>query len=221
MTPPLPDIVETRRLPSPVVTPQSLAWHEGQLWIGSRDEHRVCAVDAQSWKVVEEIAAPGIPWASVGAEGALYFTSGEGPTDDRYLRRYLPGKGFDEAYRVPCPELTGSYLSSEGGDFYLSQWYKHRILRLDASGQVRREIGVGAEISGHVFVDGLLYVLRGTEQNGENWHVARLDPREETPRVDALARVPFACRSLAFDGQQFWTNHRATNETVAFSLPMR
>ena len=38
-------------------------------------------------------------------------------------------------------------------------------------------------------------------------------------RVQDVARVPFACRSLAFDGRAFWTNHRAQNETVAFSLP--
>ena len=219
MTSPLATIVEIRRLPSPVVTPQSLAWHEGVLWIGSRDERRVCAVDAQTWAVVDETAAPGIPWASVWTGDAFYYTSGEGSDDDRYLRRYLPGDGFDESYRVPVPEFTGSYLSFDGGSLYLSQWYKHRILQLDAAGQAVREIGIGAEICGHVFVDGLLYVLRGTEQNGEDWHLARLNLREENPRVEALARVPFACRSLTFDGQRFWTNHRAANETVAFALP--
>ena len=220
MISPLADIVEVRRRPSPVVTPQSLTWREDKLWIGSRDERRVCAVDAQTWEMVEERVAPGIPWASVRAEDALYFTSGEGREDDRYLRRYQPGQGFDENYRVALPEFTGSYLSFDGQSLYLSQWYKHRVLQLDDSGRVVREIGIGAEICGHVFVDGLLYVLRGTEQNGEDWHLARLDLREETSRVEELARVPFACRSLTFDGQLFWTNHRAEDETVAFSLPV-
>ena len=101
----------------------------------------------------------------------------------------------------------------------MSQWYKHRILKLDAKGNILRAINVGAEISGHTFVDGMIYVLRGTEQNGESWTIARLDLRQETPEVKELATVPFACRSLTFDGEHFWSNHRAANEIVSFALP--
>ncbi len=221
MTSNLPAIVELSRQPSPTVTPQALAWHEGVLWLGSRDARRFYGVDAETWTVMEEAVTPGIPWAAVSAMEAIYLTTGEGPEDDRYLRRYIPGRGFDESYRIALPEFTGSYLSFDGQSLYLSQWYKHRILQLDAGGEVLREIKVGAEICGHVFVDGHLYVLRGTEQDGENWHLARLDVREATPHVEDLARVPFTCRSLTFDGSRFWTNHRAANETVSFSLPVR
>lgn len=212
-------IVEVRRLPSPAPTPQSLAWREGILWIGSRDARRLYGVEARAWTVVEEAAAPGIPWAAVATPDALCFTSGEGADDDRYLRRYKPGRGFDESYRVALPEFTGSYLSFDGQHLYVSQWYKRRLLQLDPAGNILRIIEVGAEISGHVFVGACLYVLRGTEQDGESWTLARLDPREETPLIVDLARVPFACRSLTFDGSHFWTNHRAENETVSFSLP--
>ena len=118
-----------------------------------------------------------------------------------------------------CPEFTGSYLSFNGEHLFLSQWYKQRILKLDASGNILRVIDVGAEICGHVFVDGLIYVLRGKEQPHEDWHIARLDPRQETPEVKDIAVVPFACRSLTFDGANLWTNHRAANETVSFALP--
>ena len=219
MTSNLPAIVELSRQPSPTVTPQALAWHEGVLWIGSRDDRRFCGVNAGTWTVVEDAATPGIPWAAVSAMGAIYLTTGEGPEDDRYLRHYQPGRGFDESYRIALPEFTGSYLSFDGQSLYVSQWYKHRILQLDPAGQVLREIGVGAEICGHVFVDGQLYVLRGTERDGESWHLARLVHLTDTPRVEELARVPFACRSLTFGGDRFWTNHRAANETVLFSLP--
>ncbi len=215
-----PAITEIRRLSSPGPTPQSLAWHRGTLWISSRDGHRFYGVNPQTWEVTEEAATPGISWAACSADHALYFTSGEGPEDDRYLRRYEPGRGVDESYRVPLPELTGSYVSFDGGKLYVSQWYKHRLLELDpASGNVLRAVAVGAEICGHAFANGALYVLRGTERDGESWHVARLDPREETPQIQDLARVPFACRSLAFDGERFWTNHRAANQTVSFELP--
>ena len=199
----LPAIIELRRLPAPARTPQALAWGEGVLWISSRDEPRVYGVDAERWTVVEEAATPGVLWGSVATPGAVHFTSGEGAADDRYLRRYRVGSGFDEAYRVALPEWTGSYLSHDGQNLFVSQWYKHRVLQLDAEGgNVVRTIPVGAEICGHAFVEGWqLYVLRGTEQDGESWHLARLDPREAEPAVEELAQVPFACRSLAHDGR--------------------
>ena len=218
----LPDIIELRRMPSPAPTPQALAWREEVLWISSRDARRLHGIDPQTREVIEEAATPGICWGGVSAGGALYFVSGEGPEDDRYLRRYEPGRGFDNAYRVALPELTGSYLSFDGQGLYVSQWYKHRVLQLDPeSGIILRTLEVGAEICGHAFVDGLLYVLCGTEQNGESWHVGCLDLRETTPQVEPLAQVPFACRSLAHDGENFWTNHRAENQTVSFALPKR
>jgi hypothetical protein len=187
--------------------------------MGSRDVRRIYGIDVKTWAVFEQTEAPGIPWAAVSTGDDLWFNIGEGPDDDRYLRRYLPGKGFSETERIACPEFTGSYLSYDGEDLYLSQWYKHRILKLDASGNILRVIDVGAEICGHVFVDGLSYVLRGTEQGNEDWRIARFDPREETPKVRDVAHVPFQCRSLTFDGQHFWTNHRAANETVSFAMP--
>jgi hypothetical protein len=215
----LPSIIEQRRLLSPAPTPQALAWHSDSLWMGSRDLRRIYGIDAKTWAVFEETEAPGIPWAAVSTGEELWFTIGEGPEDDRYLRRYLSGKGFSEAERIACPEFTGSYISYDGNHLHLSQWYKHRILKLDSRGEILGEIAIGAEICGHVFVDGLIYVLRGTEQGEGDWRIARLDPAEETPPIEDLARVPFQCRSLAFDGESFWTNHRDANEIVSFAMP--
>jgi len=84
---------------------------------------------------------------------------------------------------------------------------------------VIREIPIGAEISGHAFVNGLIYVLRGTEQNSGDWRLARLDPREAVSQLEELARVPFQCRSLAYDGERFWTNHRDADRIVSFDPP--
>lgn len=215
----LPVIIERRRLSSPSPTPQALAWHEGMLWMGSRDLRRIYAIEVKTWTLAQEMEAPGIPWAAVSAGDDLWFTIGEGPEDDRYLRRYLPGSGFAGTDRIPCPEFTGSYVSSDGKHLYLSQWYKHRILKLDSMGNILRIIAVGAEICGHVFVDGVIYVLRGTEQGNEDWRIARLDPRQEAPEIQDLAGVPFPCRSLAFDGENFWTNHRAANQIISFGMP--
>jgi hypothetical protein len=219
MTRELPSIAERRRLLSPATTPQALAWHGGALWMGSRDLRRIYKMDRKAWTVLEETEAPGIPWAAASTGDDLWFTIGEGPEDDRYLRRYVIGTGFSGTDRIACPDLTGSYLSYDGDRLHLSQWYKHRILKLDASGNILREIAIHAEICGHVFVDGLIYVLRGTEQGGGDWRIARLDPREETPQIEELARVPFQCRSLAFDGESFWTNHREADRIISFAMP--
>jgi hypothetical protein len=216
----LPTIIERGRFPSPAPAPQALAWDGNKLWMGSRDLRRIYVIDPKKWEVLAEKEPPGIPWAAVATNGTLRFTIGEGPNDDRYIRRFVPDVGFSEADKIACPEFTGSYLSYDGENLYLSQWYKHRVLKLDANGNIVRAIDVDAEVSGHVFVDRMVYVLRGTEQNGERWTIARLNPREEKPEVKDIATVPFACRSLTFDDANFWSNHRAANEIVSFALPL-
>jgi hypothetical protein len=217
----LPMIYEQRRFPSPAVTPQALAWETKRalLWMGSRDLRRIYAIDPADWKVIQETETPGIPWAAVATNGTIRFTIGEGTNDDRYICSFSPNTGFSDTERIACPEFTGSYLSYDGENIYLSQWYKHRILKLDTKGNILRAIDVGAEICGHTFVDGIIYVLCGAEKPQEDWRIARLDPSEEGPTIKDLAVVPFASRSLTFDGEQFWSNHRAANEIIAFSLP--
>jgi hypothetical protein len=200
------------------MSPQALAWHNDALWMGSRDLRRIYGIEPGTWKVFKEAEAPGIPWAATSTGEALCFTVGEGADDDRYLRLYYPESGFSENARVACPDFTGSYLSFDGRHVYLSQWYKQRILKLDETGNILRAFEIGAEICGHTFFGGAIYVLRGTEQGDEDWRIARLDPHVRSLQVEDLARVPFQCRSLAFDGSHFWTNHRVANETVCFEF---
>lgn len=210
-------ITELARRPAPAVTPQALAWDGEHLWMSSRDLGTFYKIDRGTLQVLAEIDPPGVVWAAVWTNDGWRLTIGKGLNDDRYVYRYTTGDGFVKLFA--CPEFAGSYLSFDGTDLYLSQWYKGQIHRVDDSGKISRTIDVSAEICGHTFVDTLLYVLRGTEQNGESWTIARLDPRDETPGVSDLAAVPFACRSLAFDGETFWTNHRAAGEVVSFGLP--
>ena len=215
-------IIEKRRLAAPCVTPQGLAWDGKQLWLSSRDLGTLYRIDIDEWKIVEEFDPPGVVWAAVLTNDGWRFTIGKGLNDDRYVYRYTAADGFTKLFA--CPEFTGSYLSFDREHLYLSQWYKGQIHRVDDAGNISRTIDVGAEICGHTFVDGTLYVLRGRENKdipntAEEWRIARLDPAQETPEVTDLATVSFASRSLAFDGENFWSNHRAANETVAFALP--
>ena len=212
-------IIEKRRLASTAMTPQALAWdgRNKNLWMGSRDLRRIYAIDPQNGTVLKQEEAPGIPWAAVALDGELRFTIGEGPDDDRYIYRYTAENGFSKMFA--CPDFTGSYLSFDGKNLHMSQWYKKRVLQFDDKGNVLREIDVRAEISGHVFANGSLYVLRGQEQPNEDWRIARVDLQEETPSIQDIAVVPFACRSLTFDGELFWSNYRAKDTIISFTLP--
>ena len=214
-----PQVIEKCRFVSPARTPQALAWdrRNKKLWMGSRDLRRVYLMDPENGLVLKEQEAPGIPWAAVALNGELRFTIGEGADDDRYIYRYTPEGGFSKMFA--CPEFTGSYLSFDGKDLYMSQWYNKRVLKFDDKGNVLREIDVGAEICGHTFANGSLYVLRGQEQPNEDWQIARVNFQEQKPIVEDIAVVPFASRSLTFDGELFWSNYRAKNTIIAFALP--
>jgi hypothetical protein len=216
-------VTKTQCHSSPTITPQALAWADDHLWMSSRDLGTLYKIDVGRWEIVEEIDPPGIVWAGVSSGNSkMYFTIGKGLNDDRYIYRYAPDEGFTKMFA--CPDFTGSFLSFDGNRLYMSQWYQERILKFDDRGNILRKIDVGAEICGHTFADGMMYVLRGRENKGqpdksEEWRIARLDLKEETPYVEDIAAVPFAARSLTFDGEQFWSNHRAANETISFSLP--
>ena len=216
------EVNDLRQHPSPTVTPQALAWNGKELWMSSRDLGMLYRIDVDQWKIADELDPPGVVWAAVATNDGWRFTIGKGLNDDRYVYRYTADAGFRKLFA--CPDFTGSYLSFDGEHLYLSQWYTGDIHQIDDRGKISRTMNVGAEICGHTFADGKLYVLRGQENKdvagkAEEWRIARLDPAEPTPQVEDLATIPFASRSLAFDGEKFWSNHRAANETVSFSLP--
>ena len=98
-------------------------------------------------------------------------------------------------------------------------WDRHHLWVSSRDLGMLYKIDIGAEICGHTFVDGAMHVLRGKEKPNEDWRIARLDPQEETPQVKDIAVVPFACRSLTFDGELFWSNYRAKDTVISFALP--
>ena len=76
-------------------------------------------------------------------------------------------------------------------------------LKFDIQGNVICEINVGAEICGHTFANGSLYVLRGQRTAERRLANRATNPQEETPTAEDIAVVPFASRSLTFDGELF------------------
>lgn len=212
-------ITELLRLPSPAPKPQSIAFDGTTLWMGSRETRRLYTIDRATWVAHDEIEAPGIPWGMTVVGDELRVVCGEGASDDRFVRRYVPGHGFKREGSFACPDDTGSQLGYDGDRLYLSQWYNKRILSLDERGHVGTVVQVPHQICGQVVVDGRFYlVTTDDESTGEYW-LTRVDARGATPRCDDLARIPFDARALAFDGEHFWTNHREADEIVAFARP--
>jgi hypothetical protein len=208
-------VKELDRHRSPGSRPQPLAFHGKTLWMGSWDTDHLYAIDPQTWRVVEEVAAPGKPYgiAALGDELRIVVSIGE--EDDRYFYRFVPGQGFDSESGTACPDFTGSHLASDGTTLYLGQMGNRRILALDANGSVLREIALPTRCVGMGFREGSFHIISADEEF-ENLQLAKLDLQVSTPALAPLAAIPFDARGLAFDGDVWWTSHREASEIVSF-----
>ncbi len=216
---PLPDVVEVQRLPSPAPFPQSLGFDGQVLWMGSRDTRRLYAIDPHTWSARDEGEAPGTPWGLTVTGDELRVVCGEAPDDNRFVRRFIPGRGFVASERIACPDDTGSYLAFDGDRLYLTQWYRKKILSLDGAGNVGTTIELPHGICGCVVIEGRFYLPTTDDEETTDYWLTRVDARGPAPVIDDIARIGFAARSLAYDGERFWTNHRERNEIVAFAPP--
>ncbi len=218
--PPLPTrmltVKEVQRRPSPGARPQPLAFHGGRLWVGSWDTNTLYAVDPRTWSVAEQIAAPGRPYGMASFDGSLSVVVSDGD-DDRYLYRCTPGKGFDPSSKTACPDFTGSHLATDGKTIYLCQQGNRRILVIDPSANVQREIALPTRCAGFGFgPSGDSFMISGDAEL-ENLVLARIDLRESAPTATRIASIPFDARALTFDGAMCWTSHRDASEIVAFT----
>jgi glutamine cyclotransferase len=215
-------IIELLRKPAHEPEPHSVASDGKQLWIGSRASKCITVLDPATWSVLDVIEPPGMPWGMTYGDSALVMTCGEstGQSDDdtRRIRRYVPGTGFEDGY-VQAPEDTGAHLALFEGHILLGQWYKQRLLLLDRTGAVLDTYAVPHQIAGVVVRDSYAYLLTTDDEERGSYWITRLALREPaTPALD-IALVPFRARSLAWDGERFWTNHREADQTVSFRLP--
>ncbi len=216
---PMETIHELQRLASPAPKPQSLAWDGSTLWMGSRETKRLYALNPAQWTVGWTCAAPDVPWGLAAVQGELRVICSDGPEDLRVIRRCLPGHGFDGKFSLPCPEGMGSHLGWDGRNLWVSQWYPQKLIALGADGQVERVIQLPFAIVGQVILDGMFYLVTTEAEETDDYFLTRVDPRLETPQVDVLIRLGFSARGLAFDGKNFWSNHREANQIVSFARP--
>lgn len=211
------DVQERSRRPSPAPLPHAIAYHDGRLWIGSWETNALYALDPSSWQVAEQHAAPGKPFGIASHRGGLTVTISLGEEDDRYLYRCIPGKGFDESSKTPCPEFTGSYLASNGSMLYLGQMGNRRVLALDADLAIASEIALPTRCAGIGFGPGGAFFMISGDDELEHLKLAKLDVAVSHPALGLVAAIPFDARSLAYDGSVWWTNERERGEIVSFT----
>lgn len=213
----LTEITESLRLPSPAPKPLGLAYDGTSLWMASRETHRLYAIDAPTWTVHEEAVAPGGPFGMTVVGDELRVVVGQGEEDDRFIYRFVPGRGF-KSDRLQCPECTGAHVAFDGDTLFLSQAHNRRILALDGQGEIVHEIPLDRVPLGMTIVDGSFYLITG-DKEFENLEFTKVDAHGDKPQITALAKIPFDARGLTFDGSRFWTSHRDNNEIVAFTAP--
>jgi YVTN family beta-propeller protein len=211
------NITERSRHASPAGRPQPLAFNGTTLWMGSWDTDRLYAIDPKTWTVTDEVAAPGKPYGItvMGAEMRVVVSIGE--DDDRYLYRFVPGKGFDESSKMACPDFTGSQLASDGTTLYLAQMGLRRIVTLDDAGKIVRETKLPTRIGGMGFGPAGFYLIEADEEF-ENLKLATFDIASNDPQPVPVASIPFdGARSIAYDGSAWWTSDREVSEIVSFT----
>ncbi len=209
-------IKELARRRSPAGRPQPLALYEGLLWMGSWETNHIYGIDPHTWAVKDDVAAPGQPFGIAPHNGVLHVVvSLGGDDDDRYLFRFVPGRGFDPTSQTPCPDLTGSQLASDGKQLFLGQMHYGRIVTLDAQAQIAGQIRLPTRCGGFGFApEGTLYMISADEEF-EKLELATLDPDGQ---MTALAPIEFGARSLAYDGDAWYTCDREAGYIVSFTL---
>jgi len=150
--------------------------------------------------------------------GIVYMTCGEGADDTRRVRSFKVGSGFLDRF-FACPDNTGSHATVVDGRLLLAQWYNKRLMLLDDDGAILKEYHAPHGIAGVSLRDGNVYTLGTDDEEGGAYWITRIDIRDASRPPEDVALVPFHARSLAFDGAQWWTNHREAHQTVAFDLP--
>lgn len=211
----LSDIEQLFQIPSPCPAPVGLAADGPHLWVGSGETYRIYGLDSRTGAVFEETRAGGKPYGMCVTGDALRVIVAE-ENDDRYIRRYIVGKDF-KSEKLPCPDLTGSFLAYDGDALFVSQRFDQRIVEIDAQGKPLRTLAAPRQITGITIVGGRIYTVGSSDVKDPNYLLTRFDARRGEPEVADVAAVPFVARGLAFDGARFWTHDRDALKIVAFA----
>jgi DNA-binding beta-propeller fold protein YncE len=214
-------MTELTRHASPVQGPQGLAWDGETMWVTSAANGRLYAVDPQTWSIRREFVPPseslGITYT--GSDFRLILApSIDEPDlerDHRYVYKFSPDAGFAECF--VCPDNSGSFLAYADGTLYLSQAWDMKLIELDEGGSAVREVQLERRPVGMTIEDGAFYLVTVDEEWGDG-RFERLGIGDDPSSIRTLRSLPFKPRSVAFDGEQFWTADRNNHAIVSFTL---
>lgn len=209
------------RYPSPVQGPQGLAWDGESMWVTSAANGHLYAVDPKTWKIRHEFVPP---YESLGITHtrsdfrlilAPSIDEPELEADHRYVYSFTTDAGFTECF--PCPDFSGSFLAHANGTLYLSQAWDKKLIQLGEAGASVREVQLERRPVGMTIVDDAFY-LATVNEDWADGQLQRLSLDAPASSIEPLLSFPFKPRSVAYDGERFWTADRNNHAIVSFSL---
>lgn len=209
------------RIASPVQGPQGLAWDGEAMWVTSAANGRLYSVDPKTWSIKKEFVPPheslGVTYT--GSDFRLVVAPAiEEPDlerDWRYVYSFSPDAGFAECF--PCPDYSGSFLAFANGTLYLSQAWDKKLIELDEAGGAVRQLQLERRPVGMTIVNGAFY-LATVDDDWVDGRLERLATDAPASAIETLRSFPFKPRSVAYDGERFWTADRNNHAVVSFTL---
>src|SRR5580700_3315741 len=209
------------RYASPLQGPQGLAWDGQSMWLTSAANGRLYALDPTTWNIRREFVPPheslGVTYT--GSDFRLILAPAidepDLERDHRYVYSFTPDAGFTACF--PCPDFSGSFLAYANGTLYLSQAWDKKLIELDERGAAVREVHLERRPVGMTIVDGAFYLVT-VDEEWDDGRFDRLGVDDDASSIQALRSLSFKPRSVAFDGEQFWTADRNNHAIVSFTL---
>lgn len=207
------------RYASPVRGPQGLVWDGESMWVTSAANGRIYALDPTTWTIRHEFVPPyealGITFT--GSEFRVILAPAieeqDLELDRRYVYSFTPDSGFAECF--PCPDFSGSFLAYANETLYLSQAWDKKLIELDEAGAAVREVELGRRPVGMTVVDDAYYLATVNDEWGEG-QLQRLGVAAPASSIETLRSFPFKPRSVAYDGERFWTADRNNDAIVSW-----
>ena len=207
---------ERRRVRTIYPNPQGIALFASGLLVSFRSNAQIHAIDCATSDCSVWTSTPGTAWGLAAGADRAWAVCGWGPDNDRHLFEFdLNGRQIGEPLR--CPDGTGSYISHDGRDLFLCQWYNRRVFRLTRSAEFEPVLTAKRGICGIAAEGRSLTLLTTSDEHSDDYFLERYDLSDPVATGTDVARVPFRARSLAWTGSEYLTNHREAGEIVAFS----
>jgi hypothetical protein len=100
---------------------------------------------------------------------------------------------------------------------YFSQAWDKKLIELNEGGAPVREVQLKRRPVGMTILDGAFY-LATVDEDWVDGQLRRLGVDAAASSIETLQSFPFKSRSVAYDGERFWTADRNNHAIVSFTL---